>query len=713
MSKPPSVSSHTTDPKKPTKTITRRRGACKGCKIKKIRCDGGTPCAACDRTGSTCNYEPRPRKASDARGIDLQTPGNLYGSDRPEHNIDRTPRSVESDGLASANELQTSPLVGSPPAMFSLDANMDFLTFSFPNPSEELSMAQAPPLGGDYHVIEGITGAQYPVSQSAISSSIPLETSEPETSRSNATDSVGALSSPWSTLERRMTQVADYTIRPLKGLPEYCRADADIDFRFTTSFSLAELPLPRGDSRKHLEICRILRSLTMSQSPISNPEDGGIQSSVSLSKTTHEATIERCVQACFENNAEISMFLHKASVTRSISEVRESPHPDALSSLFSDAIIAMGLDALQNTIDETRRPSIDVSEQFRSLLDGLVDLKAAPSSLLKLQTAVLLSIMASNINDPRLSEMLSMGVHCARELRFTHSNTIRRTFTHPDDQKLAKRSVWVLYCLETRVSVTQGIPPVRHIVLKLLHSDFIDHLPAQPDYPEKHDALVLQVAAAALLARIFSRVYVQPISAKTTAELQACSSELARWRRCLPDHMKQLVSGQGFEGLRGDIDAGAKLRLFCYYHECVYLLFGPWLPPLLVSMPPSQAASVCDGDVALGVEDGTRSAMDRRLVLNGTLQKCLESAYMIVSHAKEINGSVTADKMLARRLRGLMIISVCVITYGIQYGESDIRKESLAYLGICCGTFGGMYLTDSSLPFEDILDLVRIIRSDG
>ncbi|KAI0431334.1 hypothetical protein F5Y09DRAFT_305004 [Xylaria sp. FL1042] len=706
MSKPPTVSGHTTDPKKPTKTITRRRGACKGCKIKKIRCDGGTPCSACDRTGSTCNYEPRPRKASDARGTDLQTPGNPYVSARPEHNIDRTPRSVESDGLGSANEPQTSPLVGSPPAMFSLDTNMDFLTFSFPNPAEDLSITQVPPLGGDYHVIEGISGTQYPVSQSAISSNIPLETGEPETGRSTATDSVGALSSPWSALERRMTQVTDYSIRPLKGLPEFCRPDADIDFRYTTSFGLAELPAPRGDSRKHLEICRILRSLTKSQSPISNPKEGGIQNRTSLSKTTHEATIERCIQACFENNAEISMFLHKASVAKSISEVRESPHPDALSSLFSDAIIAIGLDALQSPIDERRTPSIDCAEQFRSLLDVLVDLKAAPSGLLKLQTAVLVSIMASNINDPRLSEMLSIGVHCARELRFTNSNTIRKTFTHADDQKLAKRSIWVLYCLETRFSVTQGIPP-------LLHSDFIDHLPTLPEYPEKHDALVLQIAAAALLARIFSRVYVQPASAKTTMELQACSSELARWRRFLPDHVKQLVAGQGFEGLRGDNDAGAKLRLFCYYHECVYLLFGPWLPPLLESMPPSQAGSVCDGDVVLSAEDGGGSVTDRRLALNGTLQRCLESAYTIVSHAKEINGSVIADKMLARRLRGLMIISVCIITYGIQYGESDMRKESLAYLGICCGTFGGMYLADSSLPFEEILDLVRIIRSDG
>ncbi|KAI1752013.1 hypothetical protein F4782DRAFT_165688 [Xylaria castorea] len=397
------------------------------------------------------------------------------------------------------------------------------------------------------------------------------------------------------------------------------------------------------------------------------------------------------------------MFLRTADVVKSIFEVRESPHPDVLSSLFGDAIIVMGLDGMRNPVDERRASSVDGSERFRSVLDAVVDLDAVPNSLLKLQTAILLSIIASNINDSRLSEMLSIGVHCARELRFTNSSIIRKTFTHADDQKLAKRSVWVLYCLETSFSVTRGIPP-------LLHSDFIDHLPMAPDHPKKNDALVLQIAAAALLARSFSRVYVQPMSARTTTELQACTSELARWRHCLPDHAKQLVAGQGFQSLRGDDDAGAKLRLFCSYHECVYLLFGPWLPPLLESMSPPQGTPARDGDVMSSAEAGAGSATDRRLALVDTLEKCLESAYTIVSHANEI---IAVDKTLVRRLRGLMIISVCVITYGVQYGDADMRKDSLAYLGICCGTFGGMYLADSSLPFEEILDLVRIIRSDS
>ncbi|KAI0193003.1 hypothetical protein EV127DRAFT_479416 [Xylaria flabelliformis] len=626
MSNTPS-SGQTTSPKKPPKTITRRRGACKGCKLKKIRCDGGTPCSACDRTGSTCNYEPRPRKASEARE---PTPGKPQTWNRPEHNRDRPPN----EDLGNANEPQTLSLVGSSPAMFSLDPNMDFLfssgTFSFPNPSEDMGVVQAaPPPPSEY---QSVSGTQYPVTYSTISPTSPLGTSEFETGRSTTADSIGALSSPWPTLDRRTTQVTDHS------LSEYCRTDADIDFRFNTSFGLAELPAPPRDSHKHLEICRILRNLTKSQSPTSNPKDGSVQSGPSLSKTTPEVTIQPCVKACFKSNAEIPMFLRTTDVVKRIFEVRESPHPDALSLLFSDAIIAMGLDGMRNPVDERRGSLADGSEQYRSILDAAVDFHAVPNSFLKLQTAVVLSIIASNKNDSRLSEILSIGVHCARELRFTNSNIIRKVFMQADDQKLAERTVWVLYCLETSFSVTRGIPP-------LLHSDFIDHLPTTPDHLEKNDAFILQIAAAALLARSFSRVYVRRVSAKTATELQTCTSELARWRYCLPDHAKQLVAGQGFQSLRGDDDAGVKLRLFCSYHECVYLLFGPWLPPLLESMSPPQGTPARDSDATSNAEPGAGSATDCRFALIDTLEKCLQSAYTIVTHANEI---IAVDKTLAR-----------------------------------------------------------------
>ncbi len=81
------------------------------------------------------------------------------------------------------------------------------------------------------------------------------------------------------------------------------------------------------------------------------------------------------------------MFLRKANVIKRISEVRESPHPDVLSSLFSDAIVTMGLEALRDPVDERRVPPIDGPERFGSLLNTLGELYPVPSSLLKLQVS--------------------------------------------------------------------------------------------------------------------------------------------------------------------------------------------------------------------------------------------------------------------------------------------------------------------------------------
>ncbi|KAJ3579487.1 hypothetical protein NPX13_g1079 [Xylaria arbuscula] len=469
MSETPSISGgHTTDPKTPPR-----------------------------RTGSTCYYEPKSRKASDARELDLPAPV----PHRPEHSRDRPPSSAEGDDVEDSNNPQSLSLVASSPGIFSLDTNMDFLfssgTFPFTNPTEDLAIAQP----REY----SISSTQYPINQSV---AITLEANGLERDRGNATDSACTVSSPWTVLERQNTQMIDHahTI---------------------------------------------------------NSKDSSEQDLSSSSKNMHETIIHQCVEACFKRSAELPMFLRKTDVIKRLSEVRQSSFPDVLSSLFSDAIIVIGLDALRDPADERGLPSIGVPEQLRSL-DALVDFQKLPSSLLKLQ---------------------------------------------------------------------------------LLHSDFIDHLPNAFDHSEKHDALVLQVTACLLLAKTLSRVYMQPISVKTTTDLQSCISDLECWRGNLPNHAKQLTAGRGFEKLDGDDDAGAKLRLFCSYHECVYLLFGPWLQPLLESTTPPQASSIRSNDASLTADAGIKSATDRRLALIDTLRTCLESAYTVVSHANKI---VSLDRSLAR-----------------------------------------------------------------
>ncbi|KAH8655506.1 hypothetical protein BX600DRAFT_440025 [Xylariales sp. PMI_506] len=355
-----------------------------------------------------------------------------------------------------------------------------------------------------------------------------------------------------------------------------------------------------------------------------------------------------------------------------------------------------GMEAARNQSGKSRFSSVDNIDYIGQVLDTLPCLNSVSNSLLKLQTTLLFAVMASNIQDSRLSEILGIAIRCARDLRFNDLKVVERTLKYPEERKLAKRIVWLLYCLETNFAVQRGMAP-------LFHSDFINHLPTTPDHPENHDYLALQTVATALLARGSSRVYGHLASPRTAKELQACISILDQWHHCLPDHVKELIAGQRFESLNGDSNALMKLRLFCLYHECVYLLYAPWLP--LLFGPLSIASS---RDMGLLLEPSTPRT-DNKPILADALSKCLEVAFMIVSHANEI---IAMDKTLISRLRGLIIISTCVTTYGVLYGDLEMRKRSLAYLGVCCGTFSGMYLADASLPFEQVLDLVRIIRSE-
>lgn len=81
----------------------------------------------------------------------------------------------------------------------------------------------------------------------------------------------------------------------------------------------------------------------------------------------------------------VSMFLRKDSVIGKILEMRETSQSDILSSLFSDAVIAMGLDIPRRNDDEGQAPSSHHSDYFALLLNASAGLYTSPSSLLKLQ----------------------------------------------------------------------------------------------------------------------------------------------------------------------------------------------------------------------------------------------------------------------------------------------------------------------------------------
>ncbi|KAI0883622.1 uncharacterized protein GGS22DRAFT_167559 [Annulohypoxylon maeteangense] len=246
----PSISDQTNAPEKPPRIITRRRGACTGCKLRKIRCNGGAPCSACDRSGFVCNYEPRHRKPSSSRELDLQTSETPCVLDRDR---DSSPRSI---GGGSITGPQPPFLTDNSSTMFSLDTtDFDFIlspeAASLPNISESQHITHAP-FSYDHDSIEGIQSSQHPAFNSATFRSRSLEIGDIGDRRN--IDTPRAPSPP--ILERGVVSAVP------QGLMQYFREDVEVDFRSSTSFGLAKLPPTRKDSNKHREICRILHNLT-------------------------------------------------------------------------------------------------------------------------------------------------------------------------------------------------------------------------------------------------------------------------------------------------------------------------------------------------------------------------------------------------------------------------------------------------------------------
>lgn len=60
-----------------------------------------------------------------------------------------------------------------------------------------------------------------------------------------------------------------------------------------------------------------------------------------------------------------------------------------------------------------------------------------------------------------------------------------------------------------------------------------------------------------------------------------------------------------------------------------------------------------------------------------------------------------------------MTVSLCVVVYGIKFGHPSVKKQATVHLGICCGVFCSLHMVDNALPFEEVLDVVKLIHSDN
>ncbi|XDG01528.1 hypothetical protein ABKA04_001143 [Annulohypoxylon sp. FPYF3050] len=303
-------------------------------------------------------------KLSTGRELDLHTSDSPYAFDRLDQDRHSSPKSIGSESIGITTGAQPALLTDNSSMMFSLDTTeFDFLlspeAVSLPNAAESQHIVHAP-ITCVHDSIDGVPGSRHPIfNPTAFHSSQPLDTVS--FGDSGNTDNVTyAPSSP--IYERRITSTVSH------GLFEYCREDTEIDFRFSTSFGLAKLPQPRKESTKHREICQILHNLTSSGRNWTSPPPklrDGTKNIRSLWIGESDATIRGYVEACFEGNAEVQMFVRKADVDRCLSEARGESSDMTAPSLFSNAIIAIGLDSLQYQIAQGRGLSLNNTEHLR------------------------------------------------------------------------------------------------------------------------------------------------------------------------------------------------------------------------------------------------------------------------------------------------------------------------------------------------------------
>ncbi|KAK8036905.1 hypothetical protein PG991_001219 [Apiospora marii] len=697
------------------KRITRRRGACTQCKQKKIRCDGGKPCSACARANTNpCQYELRYGFWSDTH--QTSSPGGPPVN--PDHSAPTIGSVVDPGILASQPNAQRN--------------NNEWATLTFdlgPNYFSELGHLLPILQDEDDHtaVMDTISAALEPCEMSIspvefdgvdvrmddLCHTMDMSKSPPMPNRDQL--SWAASSQSGTTKQTINSESSRSACAPLH-IPDHVALDCSLD----KSFGLADFPGldTRSDSisRSLRQVLRRLAahslcgsdpiehmSTSPPPSPLEHPED--------------DALIKRSIDAfwrpvaCFDYVPECQLFLRKPDVAKLLAKAARQTAP---------------------------------SSSLLSTLPNIVVMVGAKSGLLKLQ-----AVLASNCGHPQLSEILSIAFNCFRDLRLTSPGSVEKVFPRVDDQLMVKRSVSFLCCLETRHSVFRGIPPLfqpEH--LGILH-------PEPGQWEDAGDPLAHQLAAATWLGTTFRRVYGPHAQHQTTperlAETRAREGALAAWRAALPDDIRQVLGGgrrlSPRLGGRGDQSSmPMRLRVFCGYHENVYLLFGPWIRPAVLaefqngggggspagsgsgsgsgsrlssSLPFSSSTSPSPPPASSSLSSSTSDTQETESARHGggvadlepiyALGRCLESACAIIASAHEM---LSLDRSLARRLYDLMTVSLCVVVYAIKFGHPSVRRQVTVHLGICCGVFCSLHTVDHALPFDEVLHVVKLIHSD-
>ncbi|KAI1336266.1 hypothetical protein F5Y15DRAFT_395025 [Xylariaceae sp. FL0016] len=638
--------------------ITRRRGACDGCRKRKIRCNGATPCRSCEKNVQDCTYPalmPRCRKSSNPR---VPLNWDILQTTSPGPPL--TPLSSASCAWTVNEEFPWDaihPGLLSEINLSSIETETETNVLNTHSIREEEGIAEIniQPSSTLFNSFEGpLTGI---VTQS-----------------SPGLDPSG----------RDQQQTADHP--PLLRSPN---SAPSIDFSSATLYGLPpafELFVPDSTSSM---VARFLERL---QNKCCGPQTDEKTRFRVAWNSEDDGFMRQWSNACFDDYP-LNGFLEK-TYSDQIIEKYQSTRAEALEIAFAQAIFALSCHASSWRQPSTHSPKSrqDATQLSHACLEGHRSIQGAQDSLLKLQVLLLLAII-SNTYDPTMTgDILTGAVQSARALRlFAKGRNQPRIADGELD--LAERAVKVLFCMETDQAINQGIPP-------LMNQDWLRDKVSEmtnPDYGAYSDLIancLLFETLQSVLWKQYSSGTVNTHLGNTSLDhmkqLEINEQCLKDWATHHPslDSSDQVRHADSFLSSLKSSDAGQNRRLFqtfCLYHKAVLFMFCPWIAAL--------TDSTQDNIITVG-----RGPLDHTSRLHlYCLETSLDSAVALI----RVAGHLTAPPLVAERERWgtlqawqditrLLPVALCVILFSMAWGDRRERLRAMPSLGTFGAILGGI-----------------------
>ncbi|KAJ0124052.1 hypothetical protein J7T55_012525 [Diaporthe amygdali] len=695
------------------KPLKRRRGACEGCRPKKVRCDGGRPCSACKKSGDECRYVSTMKRWKHARSWSRSSENSneetiVWGPARPGSPsvVPETAHHKDGEPLPTAISLIT------PSSSIPIQVSDGVSTHS-PSQGSLTPRAPAIPNSSTYHGQQTpslfpqdinnqdwnsmFTEDSFDLSQFAVTTPVqtvvPLD--EPDQIRpTTATDETTiTLNSPVHLLPNHL----DFDHLGLiqfdrgTGRLELIPSDHGPDSEMTACsaanpcaflMDFGDCPL---DRRTQSEIVDIMKTLAPRQTIYQQPGTPDILEVRAMLPDSD--AIGEYITACCEDPIGVGTFLTKQSVNDVIQQARHAKGRSGeqkVAACLINAVLALGAHILSARTPRDSFSSHNSNGQAyfstaSSLRDGLVYVE---DSLLKFQVS-----FSQRMNYQLTAGLLAQATQCAQSLRL---NSERATKTQlnptPELESRAKRAFWYLYSMEKTFCLTQG-------TFSIIDDGNIQYPPPSPTKrhrgPHDFDWLHVLVLYARVSSAIAKELYHTKSPLRSVEHFDRTISnlrgQLEAWKGALPHAYRKFIDSDGHQGALGEpTEHSLQLYMLYQYHQALFAMYGP------ISRLPV---------------DCTGLEMFQQCIYRCE-HTCLASARVVLLVGSHLS---LAAALIDRHLLHLPLIAVCTIFRAVMRSAEAERKD-LSYLGLACGILGKLSL-EFDVPLEQVLELSRHARS--